>query len=355
MVPVDSMPGSETRLCFTMRVPVGVVCAIAPFNVPLSLTIHKIAPAIAAGNTVVLKPAENTPGFAVKLVEVLLKAGLPKGHINLVLGSGSTVGETLLHNQDINFYTFTGSLPVGLRIKNTIGLRRCSLELGSNAAVIIHKDANVKNSAVLCASRGYNTAGQICMKPQRLFVHEDIYDQFLQEIKVYTDALIVGDPADPKTNVGPMISEEEVNRVDEWVKEAIAQGATVVSGAKKVGTHCYAPTVLANVKDDMKVVCNELFGPVVVLIPYDNIDKAIAATNDTIYGLQAGIFTNDINIAMKAAKEIAAGGIAINDTSFSRVDNMPYGGIKKSSAGGKEGPKYVIESMTDVKTIILAL
>jgi acyl-CoA reductase-like NAD-dependent aldehyde dehydrogenase len=356
MVPVDAMPGTESKMCFTLRVPVGVVCAITPFNVPLSLTVHKICPAIAAGNTVVLKPTQSTPGFAVKLVEILLKAGLPAGHISLVLGGGATVGEALLHNQDIAFYSFTGSLAVGEHIKNTIGLRRCSLELGSNAAVIVHKDAaNVPAAATACAGKGFANAGQVCMKPQRLYVHQDILRQFTDTAVAFAKKLVVGDPADPKTNIQPMVDEKEVERVDAWIKEAVAGGAEVLTGGEKEGTRFYKPTILTNVKKGMKVVDGEIFGPVVVIIPYTDFDDAIKQANDTIYGLQAGVYTSDINLAMKAAKKIAAGGIIINDTSFTRADNMPYGGIKKSSAGGKEGPKYVIMEMTDVKTIFLSL
>ncbi|GHV47103.1 aldehyde dehydrogenase [Synergistales bacterium] len=356
MVPVDAMPGTESKMCFTLRVPVGVVCAITPFNVPLSLTVHKVCPAIAAGNTVVLKPTQSTPGFAVKLVEILLAAGLPAKHISLVLGGGSTVGEALLKNQDIAFYTFTGSKDVGEHIKNTIGLRRCSMELGSNAAVIVHKDApDVNAAASACAGKGFANAGQVCMKPQRLYVHQDILEAFTKQAVAVAQKLVVGDPVDPATDVGPMVKEEEVNRVDAWVKEAVAQGAKVLAGGEKVGSHCYKPTILTDVKKGMKVVDAEIFGPVVVIIPYTDFDSAIAQANDTIYGLQAGVYTANIGLAMKAAKRIQAGGVIINDTSFTRSDNMPYGGIKKSSAGGKEGPKYVIEAMTDVKTIFLSL
>ncbi|OGO11724.1 MAG: hypothetical protein A2029_05790 [Chloroflexi bacterium RBG_19FT_COMBO_47_9] len=356
MVPVDGLNGGENKMCFTLRVPVGVVAAIAPFNVPLSLTAHKVAPAIAAGNVVIIKPPSDSPGFAVKLVEALLKAGLPKNHIQLVLGSGSTVGEALLQNQGINFYTFTGSLETGIHMKNTIGMRRCSLELGSNAAVIIHNDApDIKKAARLCAIKAYATAGQICMRPQRLFVHEDVLQEFTNEIVSFTNSLLCGDPSDPNTKVGPMIKTSEVDRVDSWVKEAVADGAKVLAGGEKFNERIYKPTVLSNVKPEMKVCKGEIFGPVVVIIPYTSFDEAIKMANDTIYGLQAGVFTSNLTLAMKAAKKVASGGVIINETSFTRVDNMPYGGIKMSSAGGKEGPKYAIENMTDVKTILIEL
>jgi len=356
MVPVDGVAGGENKMCFTLRVPVGVVCAITPFNVPLSLTLHKIAPAIAAGNVVILKPTEQTPGVAVKLVEILLKAGLPKNHIQLVLGSGSVVGEALLKNEDIDFYTFTGSVSVGEHIKKTIGLRRCSMELGSNAPVIVHHDtADIKKAAIGCALKGFMNAGQVCMKPQRILVQESILDEFLSIAAEFTKGLVVGDPRDPKTNIGPLISEAEAERVDSWVKEAVAEGAKVVIGGERVTNVCYTPTILTDVKKGMKVVDDEIFGPVIVVIPYKEFDEAIQLANDSIYGLQAGIFTSNINLAMKAAKEIESGGVIINETSFWRVDNMPYGGLKKSSVGGKEGPKYAIEEMTDLKTVLIEL
>lgn len=355
MVPVEATPGSENRMAFTMRVPVGVVCAITPFNVPLNLIAHKVAPAIAAGNTVVLKPTQETPIVAAKLVEALLEAGLPKEHINLVYGRGSVIGEALLQNQDINFYSFTGSPAVGERLRKVIGLRKCTLELGSNSAVIVHEDApDIKKAAVLCAQRSYSNAGQVCISVQRIFVHENIYEQFLNEMKSYTESLVVGDPMDERTNIGPMISEKEVERIDQWVKEAIQQGAKLVTGGEKVGTRLYKPTILSDVKKEMKVVCMETFAPVAVVVPYKDIDEAIAYTNDSQFGLQAGIFTSNLNLAMKAAREIETGGVIINDTSMYRADAMPYGGVKKSGTG-KEGPKYVIEEMTEEKIIVFNL
>jgi len=356
MIPVDGVAGGENKVCFTLRAPVGVVCAITPFNVPLSLTMHKVAPAIAAGNTVILKPSEASPGFAVKLVEIFLKAGLPKNHIQLVLGGGASVGEALLNNEGIDFYTFTGSVSTGEHIKKTIGLRRCSMELGSNAPVIVHSDAaDVKKAAVNCALKGFMNAGQVCMKPQRILVQESVLDEFLEAAAEFAKGLVTGDPRDPKTNIGPLISAEEADRVDNWVKEAVAQGARVVAGGEKASDVCYAPTVLTDVKKGMRVVDEEIFGPVIVVIPYGEFDEAIRIANDSVFGLQAGVFTANINLAMKAAREIEAGGVIINETSFWRVDNMPYGGIKRSSAGGKEGPRFAIKEMTNLKTILIEL
>lgn len=355
MVPVEASPGSENRMAFTIRVPVGVVCAITPFNVPLNLVAHKIAPAIAAGNTVVLKPTQETPIIAVKLVEIMLQAGLPAGHLNLVMGSGSVVGEMLLQNQDINFYSFTGSPAVGERIKKVIGLRKCTLELGSNSAVIVHKDAkDVKNAAIACAQKSFANAGQVCISVQRIYVHEEIYSEFLQEMVAFTKTLVVGDPLEEKTNIGPMISEKEVDRIDQWIKEAQKQGAKLVIGGEKISPRLYKPTILSDVHKDMKVVCMETFAPIAVVVPYKDIDDAIKQTNDSQFGLQAGIFTSNMDIAFKAAKEIETGGVIINDTSMYRADAMPYGGVKKSGTG-KEGPKYVIEEMTEEKIIVFNL
>jgi acyl-CoA reductase-like NAD-dependent aldehyde dehydrogenase len=351
MVPVDANPGSENRLAFTMRVPVGIVCAITPFNFPLSLSTSKIGPAIAAGNTIVYKPAEQTPVSGCQLVELILQAGLPPEHIQLVLGPGSRVGEWLLQNKDINFYSLTGSAEVGEHITQTIGLRRCSMELGSNAAVIVHEDADVKKAAIACAQRGFYNAGQVCISVQRVLVHKNIYEQFVAEAKTFAESLILGNPMDERTTLGPMIHENEVKRVDEWVKEAIQQGAAVITGGRPQGDRFYLPTILTNVKPDMKVCSQEVFGPLLMISSYESFDDAIKATNDTVYGLQAGVFTKDMSLAMKAAREIECGGVIINDTSYYKVSNMPYGGMKRSGFG-KEGGKYAIKEMTDEKIVV---
>jgi len=355
MVPVEASPGAENRMAFTIRVPVGVVCAITPFNFPVNLVAHKVAPAIAAGNTLILKPTQETPVVAAKIVEILLEAGLPKEHINLLFGSGTNVGEALLHNQDINFYSFTGSPAVGERIRNIIGLRKCTLELGSNSAVIVHLDAyDIKEAAFLCAQKSFINAGQVCISVQRVYVHKHIFEEFINEMKLYTEKLVIGDPMDEKTNIGPLINEREAERIDGWVKEAVNQGAKLITGGERIGKSCYKPTILSGGNKDMKIVCMEAFAPVVTVIPYDEIDEAIKYTNDSQFGLQAGIFTSNINIAFKAAREIETGGVMINDTSMYRVDAMPYGGIKRSGTG-KEGPKYVIEEMTEEKIIVFNL
>jgi acyl-CoA reductase-like NAD-dependent aldehyde dehydrogenase len=354
MVPVEANPGSENRLAFTVRVPVGVVCAITPFNYPLSLSTSKIGPAIAAGNAVVLKPTQQTPISACQLVELMLEAGLPPEHIQLILGPGSKAGEWLLENPDINFYSLTGSAEVGAHITRSIGLRRSAMELGSNAAVIVHKDADFKAAAAACAQRGFYNAGQVCISVQRVLVHRDIFEPFVAHARAFAESLVMGDPRDEKITLGPMIHEREVQRVDEWVKQAVQDGATLVTGGKPEGKRFYLPTILTNVKREMNVWCQEVFGPLLMINPYEKFDEAIQATNDAIYGLQAGVYTRDMSLAMKAAREIECGGVIINDTAYYKVSNMPYGGMKQSGFG-REGGKYAIKEMTEEKVVVFNL
>jgi acyl-CoA reductase-like NAD-dependent aldehyde dehydrogenase len=352
MVPVDANPGAENRLAFTLRVPVGIVCAITPFNYPLSLATSKVGPAIAAGNTVILKPTQLTPLSGCLLVELLLQAGLPSEHIQLVLGSGPKVGNWLLKQQDINFYSLTGSADVGEHITRNIGLRRCAMELGSNAAVIVHKDADVKKAATACAQRGFYHAGQVCISVQRVLVHKDIKKQFLDAAKEVAEGLVMGNPMDDQTTLGPMIDVKEVDRVHEWVKEAVREGSVLVTGGSPKNERFFLPTVLTDVNENSKVWCQEVFGPLLMVNSYDEFDEAIRCTNKAIYGLQAGVFTRDMSLAMKAAREIECGGVIINDTAYYKVSNMPYGGMKRSGFG-REGGKYAIREMTEEKIVIL--
>jgi acyl-CoA reductase-like NAD-dependent aldehyde dehydrogenase len=354
MVPVDANPGSEKRLAFTIRVPVGIVCAIAPFNYPLSLMTSKVGPALAAGNTVIMKPTQQTPISACQLVELLLQAGLPPEHVQLVLGSGATAGEWLLQNPDINFYSLTGSAEVGEHITRSIGLRRCAMELGSNAAVIVHKDADVKKAAIACAQRGFYNAGQVCISVQRVFVHKDVHQAFVDEARAFAETLVLGNPMEETTTLGPMITPQEVRRVAEWVEEAVQQGASVVTGGRPEGERFYLPTILTGVKPSMKVCCQEVFGPLLMINTYEDFDDAIRATNDSVYGLQAGVYTGDMSLAMKAAREIECGGVIINDTAYFKVSNMPYGGMKRSGFG-KEGGKYAVRDMTEEKLVVFNL
>ncbi|WP_227522007.1 aldehyde dehydrogenase family protein [Bacillus solitudinis] len=352
-IPVEAAPGSENRQAFTRRVPVGVIAAITPFNVPLNLVCHKVGPALAAGNSVVLKPAEVTSMSAIILTEIFEGVGLPTGRLNLITGKGSDTGEWLLNNQDVNMYTFTGSPRVGKIIREKAGLRKVALELGNNSATIVHKDANIEHAATLTAQKSFNNAGQVCISVQRVYVHKDIFEEFIQKMRDVTNTLVVGDPKSKLTNIGPMISEKEAIRVEQWVNEAVSQGAKVETGGKREGVF-YKPTILTNVHDDMKVCRQEVFGPVVAVDVYSDEEEVINRVNDSDFGLQAGLFTNSLTFAMKAANQIEVGGLIINDTSGYRVDQMPYGGVKQSGTG-KEGPKYAIEEMTEERIVVFNL
>lgn len=353
MVPLQSTEGSENRLGFTIRVPKGVIGAITPFNYPLLLSTHKIAPAIAAGNTLVVKPATVTPIATFLLLEVLEAAGLPKGYINIVTGAGSQVGEWLLDEERIAMYTFTGSGEVGRHIKERSGMRPVALELGNNSPNIVHLDADLELAARQTAARSFHNAGQACIAVQRIYVHEAVMQEFSDLYISHVNQLKVGNPEDPDTDVGPMISEKEAIRTEEWVQEAISQGAKSLLPVKREGALFY-PAVLVNTTPEMKVVCREVFAPVVTIIPYSDLDEAFAQANDSEYGLQAGIFTRDLNIAMKAARTLEYGGVVINDVSTYRNDVMPYGGVKNSGLG-KEGPRYAVEEMTEERMVVINL
>ncbi|NEU30123.1 aldehyde dehydrogenase family protein [bacterium LRH843] len=351
-MPIHGQQGNEGKMAFSIRVPVGVVCAITPFNFPFNLTAHKIAPAIAAGNTVVLKPAKNTPISAIKIAEVLLEAGLPKGYLNVVNGSGSEIGSLLLKDERISMYTFTGSPAVGKTVKSETGIRKVTLELGNNSPNIIHHDVEDLDRAVeLCVSRGYVNSGQACISVQRIYVHRDIFDDVLVKAQKVAQSFVVGNPEDEATNIGPMISIDEAERAEKWVQEAVKMGARVIAGGTREGA-LFQPTVLTDVTEEMKVMCEEVFAPVVSIIPYDDIAEVFAAANNSKYGLQAGFFTSNLQLAMKAAHELEFGGVNINDVSTFRVDILPYGGVKDSGLG-KEGPRSAVEEMTDEKLITI--
>ncbi|SDM35087.1 aldehyde dehydrogenase family protein [Bacillus sp. OK048] len=352
-VPLDAVPGSENRMGLYIRVPVGVIAAVTPFNFPINLVVHKVAPAIAAGCAVVLKPASMTPLSAIYLCKLLEEAGLPKGYINLVVGSGRTVGDYLVAHPGKKMVTFTGSPSVGLRIKKNSGFNRVTLELGNNSGNIVHDDADIDLAADLLAKRAFGSAGQFCVSVQRIYVQENILEYFTQKMIEATNLLVVGNPLEEATDVGPMISLKEAERVEEWVREAVQEGAEVVVGGNREGAMMY-PTILKNVNSKMKVVCEEVFGPLASIIPYKTFDEAIEYVNDSEYGLQAGVFTNNIELAWKAAKTIRTGGVIINDTSAYRADIMPYGGIDKSGTG-REGPKFAVEEMTEVRMVVFNL
>ena len=351
MVPVEGMPGWEDRLVFTLRVPVGVVCAITPFNSPLNTLLHKVAPALAAGNAVVLKPATLTPVSAVLVCRLFEEAGLPGGYLNLVVGSGQEVGERLLEDQRIAFYAFTGSTEVGQHLQSRLGLRRAGLELGNISGTIVCPDADLARAARRAAHAAFRKAGQVCTSVQVLYVHREIYGPFADLLRAETERLVVGDPAEPSTDVGPMISLAEAERVEAWIQEAVAQGARVLTGGWRRGC-LVAPTVLEGVPEGARLRCREVFGPVVSLVPVDSLQEAIDAINRSPYGLQAGVFTRRVDQALQAARQLRVGGVIINDTSSTRTDPMPYGGVK-ASGYGKEGPRYAIREMTEERVVVL--
>lgn len=351
-IPIQGQPGADGKLAFTIRVPVGVVCAITPFNFPFNLVAHKIAPAIAAGNTVVLKPAGTTPLTALKMGEILLQAGLPAGYLNIVNGSGREIGQYLLEDPRISMYTFTGSTEVGKQIKAGSGIRKIALELGSNSPNIVHKDAPDLDKAVrLCVSRGFMNAGQACISVQRIYVHEDIYETFVDKAVQAAAKIVIGDPERPDTDIGPMISVREAERAEQWIRESVEQGAEIACGGQRDGAVLH-PTIITNALSTMKVVCQEVFAPIICIATYSDFDEALRAANDSQYGLQAGVFTSDLSLALRAAKVLEFGGVIINDVSTFRADIMPYGGVKDSGYG-KEGPRYAVEEMTHEKLIVI--
>lgn len=350
IIPLDWDRSSERRFALIRRFPVGPVLAITPFNFPLNLVAHKVAPAIACGCPIVIKPASKTPLCSLLLAEMILEAGFPACAISILPVSGSNA-DMLVCDDRFRLITFTGSPDVGWGIKERSGKKKVVLELGGNAGVIIHSDADIQYAISRCVSGGFFYAGQSCISVQRIFIHEEIYDTFMDGFLGAVSNLVVGDPLDEKVQVGPMISEEEAIRVDEWVREAVAAGARILTGGKRNGA-IYFPTVLSEVKPDMKVSCKEVFAPLVVVEKYRNIDDAIAWVGNSVYGLQAGIFTRDIASIMKAFEEIEVGGVVVNDVPTYRADHMPYGGMRNSGIG-REGPKYAIEDMTEIKVLIL--
>ncbi|WP_338450643.1 aldehyde dehydrogenase family protein [Niallia oryzisoli] len=352
MLPIQGMKGYENKFGYTVRVPVGVVCAITPFNGPLNLASHKVAPAIAAGNTVILKPAPTTSLSAVRFVELLMESGLPAGYLNLIFGDAD-VGTWLLQNPLINFYSFTGSPEVGKKIKQETGLRRVALELGNNSATIVCSDADVDLAAELCARKAVWKAGQVCISVQRVYVHESILEGFINKAKEIMESLKVGNPEDMETDVGLMHTPEAADRIEQWIQEAVDNGAEVVSGYRRNDSQFY-PTILTNVKPDMKVVCKEIFAPVLSIIPFQKLEEVVHWVNDSEYGLQAGVFTNDIYTAHYLTEVIEVGGVNINETSNWRADIIPYGGVKNSGIG-REGPRYSIEEMSEIKVITYSL
>lgn len=355
MLPIDGAPGQGNRLGFTLRVPVGVVCAITPFNSPLNTVMHKVAPALAAGNAVVLKPASYTPLTSALLCEILVEAGVPEGYINLLHGSGGSVGKWLLAESAVRFYTFTGSTEVGKWIQSAAGLRRTQMECGSIASTIICADADIERAIPRILAATFRKAGQVCTSIQRLYVEQSIFDSFSERFvaAVKKDA-IAGDPSNNKTFVGPLIDPREADRVASWVSEARKLGANVLTGGERDGYAVMQPAVISKVNEQMDVFSREAFGPLVCLVPFTKFEDCVRSVNATPYGLATGVFTNDLQRAFYAAQKIDVGGIHINETASSRVDLMPYGGMKESGFG-REGPRYAIREMTEEKVITISL
>jgi acyl-CoA reductase-like NAD-dependent aldehyde dehydrogenase len=350
VVPLDGAPQQAGRLAFTLRVPLGVVVAITPFNSPLNTVAHKVGPALAAGNAVVLKPSSHTPLTACLLAQALIDAGVPRGLISVLHGSAE-VADTLLRDPRVRFFAFTGSTEVGRKIAQAAGLRRTQMELGSIACTIVCADADLDHALPRIVAAGYRKAGQVCTSIQLLLVQQERLAQVRERLTVLVKALPYGDPAEPDTVVGPVISEAEAIRIETWIDEAVQRGARLLAGGPRRGA-VVPPTLLDGIDDAMKVGCSEIFGPVMCIVPFGTLDEAIERVNATPYGLATGVFTNQLSQALSAARRLEVGGVHINETSSSRVDLMPYGG-SKDSGFGREGPRYAVHEMTEERIVTI--
>ncbi|ADC89653.1 Aldehyde Dehydrogenase [Thermocrinis albus DSM 14484] len=356
VIPLDAHPNGKGKVGFYIREPVGIVGAITPFNFPLNLSMHKVAPALAAGNAVILKPSERTPLTPIMLGELLLEAGVPPMAISVLPGFGD-VGKAISTHPQIRVISFTGSRKVGDIITRQAGIKKVVLELGSNSAVVVHKDGDITKAVQKVIAGGYAIAGQVCISVQRVFVHEEVYEKFLMELTSQVEKLKVGDPMDESTDVGPMISVSEVERIQSWIDEAVSMGAQLVTGGVSCGdkvASILTPTVVSLVPSNAKLFREEAFAPVVVVNPYREVDEAISMVNDSDYGLQVGVFTRDIKVAWEFIRGVQAGGVLINEGPNFRADHMPYGGVKQSGIG-REGPRFAIEDYTEVKMVIFDL
>jgi acyl-CoA reductase-like NAD-dependent aldehyde dehydrogenase len=351
LVPVSGLAGSEDRFAFTLRVPVGVVAAITPYNGPLLSPAHKVGAALAAGCACVLKPADKTPFSAYRFVQDLLEAGLPADRVALLVADGPEVPSALVGHPDVGMVSFTGSTNVGLRIREALGLRPAILELGGNAPLIVHEDANVPVAAAAAVPGAFGYAGQVCISVQRIYVHASRYQEFEDAFLAGVARLRVGDPRDESTDVGPLIDEQRAKAVEGLVTDAVADGARLLTPLRREGALLW-PVVLADAPARSTVVCEEAFGPVVSLFSYTDVGDAFASANATGYGLQAGVYTRDFNVMQQAMQALRFGGVVFNDTSRYRVDRMPYGGTKLSGSG-KEGVRYSIEQMTEERLVVL--
>jgi acyl-CoA reductase-like NAD-dependent aldehyde dehydrogenase len=352
VVNLDAHPSGENKTAYTLRSPIGVVAAISPFNFPLNLVAHKVAPAIAAGCPVVLKPAHNTPLSSAALVDLLIdECGLPAEMLSYVPCPGD-VAQRLSEHEDVAMISFTGSPGVGWSIRAAAPKKKVALELGNNAPVIVCADADLEKVSSSVAASGYSFQGQSCISVQRVYVHESVHDAFVAATKKKVEALVVGDPLDDSTDVSALISSNETGRVSTWVEDALSQGAQLITGGSLDDNGVLLPTLLSGATDDMDVCRKEVFGPVVSVLTFTDLDDALARANDSSYGLQASIFTSNIADALKAARQLNFGGVLINETPTYRADNMPYGGLR-DSGNTREGPAYTIREMTEEKLVII--
>ena len=351
MVPMDASQAGAGKLAFTLRRPVGVVGAISPFNFPLNLVAHKIAPALAAGCAVVLKPATQTPLSALLLAELEDEAGLPPGWLNVVVGPSAEIGDVLVGDERVKLISFTGSVPVGWGIRERAPKKRVTLELGNATPVIVEADADVDRAAEKLAANAFSFAGQSCISVQRIYVAREAYDSFLQAFLPRVEALRLGDPADEDTDVGPVIDADARERILEWIADARGGGATILTGGELEG-ELIRPTVIADAAPDLKVSCDEVFGPVCTVNAYDDLDEAVELANGTPFGLQAGIFTSRLESALHAAETLEFGGVTVNEAPTFRADQMPYGGVK-DSGNTREGPAYTIRELTEERLVVI--
>jgi acyl-CoA reductase-like NAD-dependent aldehyde dehydrogenase len=354
MVPMDASPAGAGKLAFTIRVPIGVVGAISPFNFPFNLVAHKVAPALAAGCAVVLKPAGQTPLSALLLAELETEAGLPPGWLNVLVGPAAELGDVLVEDDRVRLISFTGSAEVGWKLRERAATKKVLLELGNATPVIVEADADIEGAAAKLAANAFSFAGQSCISVQRVYVRRAGYEDFLAAFLPRVEALHVGDPGDDETDVGPVIDEDARGRILEWIDEAKAQGASVLAGGGTTDEGIIRPTVLGDVTPQMKVSCLEVFGPLCTVTPYDSLDEALELANGTDYGLQAGIFTSNVQTALAAGTALEFGGVLVNEAPTFRADQMPYGGVK-ASGNTKEGPPYSVREMTEERLVVISL
>ena len=352
LLPLDLHASARGRWALVRRFPIGPILGITPFNFPLNLVLHKLGPALAAGNSIVIKPSPKTPLCALLLGELALAAGAPAGAVQVLTATDEQTGR-MVEDERFRMLTFTGSAAVGWKLKSRAGKKRVALELGGNAGVIIHSDADLAHAADRCAAGGFSYAGQSCISVQRILVHQPVYERFLEMLVERVRALAAGDPLEEKTDVGPMIAAREAERIEAWVAEAVQQGARVLTGGQRHGS-IYEPTVLTNTRTEMRVNCLEAFAPVVTVEPYEEFAAALERVNDSPFGLQAGVFTSNLKEVFRAFEKLEVGGVIANDIPSFRVDHMPYGGVKDSGLG-REGARYAIEEMTERRTLVLNL